>query len=196
MNAVVKEIPEKAAPEIVEMSDGRKVSFPPKRKTQKEVIIDRKLNKVSVRFDFRNGETYLFAVPHDLILEFAGHGASQKLGDETATTDKEVTTEDLVLWVTELGERLTDTKLSLDDRWTSRRESGGFAGTSILLKALVEKSGKTVEVMRGWLKGKTQQEKMALRAHPTLKQIVERLEAEKVSKGAKIDTDSLLDEIM
>jgi len=41
-------------------------------------------------------------------------------------------------------------------------------------------------------KARSQQEKMALRTSPKLKPIVDRLEAEKASKGAKVDTEALL----
>jgi hypothetical protein len=177
--------------ETVTMSDGRKVEFsgaPDSTKRSrllKEVIVDEAANSVAVRFDFRNGETRLFTVPSKMILQFAGHGASQKIGDETAG---ESDVDDMTIAVDELIDRLNN------GEWAVRREGGGFAGTSILLKALVEKSGKPIEVMKAWLKGKTQQEKMALRGHPSLKPIVDRLEAEKINKGAKVDSDALLDE--
>ncbi|MGH9438463.1 MAG: hypothetical protein ACRD22_11355, partial [Terriglobia bacterium] len=74
------------------------------------------------------------------------------------------------------------------------REAGGMAGTSVLLKAMVEfaQGRKTIEQVKEYLSTKTQAEKLALRNSPKLKPIVERLEAEKVAKGAKIDTDALL----
>ena len=173
---------EKAAVETVTLSDGRQVDFVGKRKLLKETKIDEH-GKVSVVLDFRNGETREFHLPHGLLAQFAGHGAEQKLGDETAGVED---VEDMVIAVDELIERLHK------GEWSTRREGSGFAGTSILLRALMEHSGRTVEQTKEFLTGKSQAEKIAMRNHPKIKPIVERLEAEKASKGTKIDTDALL----
>ena len=79
--------------------------------------------------------------------------------------------------------------------WTTKREGGGMGGTSVLMKALMELSGKTVEQVKAFLTGKSQAEKMALRSSSQLKSIVDRLEAEKMSKAAKVDTAALLAEL-
>ena len=186
MNAVVdiKPTKEKSPVETVTMSDGRQVDFVGKRKLLKESIVDG--HKVSVRLDFRNGETRLFHIHQDLLYQFAAHGAEQKLGDETAGTDD---VDDMVLAIDELIERLNR------GEWNTRREGTGFAGTSVLLRALVEASGKSVEQIKAFLTGKSQADKLALRNSPKIKPIVERLEAEKVSKAAKVDTASLLNEL-
>jgi hypothetical protein len=76
-----------------------------------------------------------------------------------------------------------------------KRESDGIAGTSILIRALVEVSSKSVEQIKAFLKDKTQAEKMALRVSTKLKPVVDRLEAERASKNAKVDTDALLGEL-
>ena len=83
------------------------------------------------------------------------------------------------------------------NEWSIRREGGGMGGTSILLKALMEFSAsqgnaRTVEQVKEFLKTKSQAEKLGLRNSAKLKPIVERLEAEKASKGTKVDTDALL----
>ena len=186
MNAVVdiKPAKEKSPVETVTLTDGRSVDFVGKRKLLKESFIDG--HKVSVRLDFRNGETRTFHLPHELMLQFAAHGAEQKLGDETAGTDD---VDDMVLAIDELIERLSK------GEWNTRREGNGFAGTSVLLRALVEASGKSVEQIKAFLSGKTQADKLALRNSPKIKPIVEKLEAEKVAKTAKVDTASLLNEL-
>jgi hypothetical protein len=179
--------PAKSAVETIKLSDGREVDFVGKRKLLKETLIDEH-GKVAVRLDFRNGETRTFHLPHDLMAQFAGHGAEQKLGDETAGVDD---VDDMVIAVDELIDRLHR------GEWSTRREGSGFAGTSVLLRALVEYSNgkRSIEQVKEFLKGKSQAEKMALRNSPKVKPIVERLEAEKLSKGSKVDTDALLSDL-
>lgn len=199
MNAVVEDTGSEAATkaktavEVVKMQDGREISFVGKRKLLKESIIDDR--GVAVRLDFRNGETRDFVIPPALLNQFAAHGAEQKLGDETAGTED---VDDMTLDVDALIERLNK------GEWTTKREGGGMSGTSVLLRALVELSGKTAEQIKLFLQGdpssedpekkraKTNAEKTALRNSPKLKPIVERLESEKANKGAKVDTDALL----
>lgn len=177
---------QKAEVQVVDMQDGRKVEFAGKRKLLKETIISG--DSVSVRLDFRNGETRTFTVPNELLLKAAGHGIEQKLGDETAGTED---VDDMVLDVDNLIDRLKA------NEWSTKRESSGFAGTSVLLRAIVEWNAgkKTVEQVKEWLKPKSAAEKMALRNSPKLKPIVERLESEKQAKNNKVDTDALLGEL-
>jgi hypothetical protein len=194
--------------ETVDMEDGRKVAFagaaeaPKRRKLLKEIVFGED-GAVGVRLDFRNGRTLTSWIPsvtvsgtETQIKDYAaGHGWSQKLGDETAG---ETEIDDMVLAVEELDERLQK------GEWAQAREGGGMAGTSILLKALVElkskQTGEAPEVvlpkMKEWLKGKKQDEKLAMRNHASIKPIVDRLEAEKASKGKPIDTNSLLEEAL
>lgn len=167
--------------ETVKMADGRSVDFVGKRKLLKETLIEG--NQVAVRLDFRNGETRTFIVPEGMLLKFAGHGAEQKLGDETAGVED---VDDMTLGVDELIGRLNA------GEWGIRREGSGIAGTSVLMRALMEMSGKTQEEVRAFLKDKSQAEKLALRNSSRIKPIVDRLEAEKASKGSKVDTEALL----
>lgn len=172
--------------EQVSMEDGRTVGFAGKKKLLKEVLLDSNGGLPSVRFDFRNGKTLLFTVPQSLLLQFAAHGASQKIGDETAGEDD---VDDMVEAANDLIDRLNT------GEWAAKREGGGFGGVSILMKALMEQSGKDEATVRAFLKPKSHGEKMALRAYPPIKAIVERLEAEKLAKAAgaaKVDAASLL----
>lgn len=170
--------------EVVKMTDGRDVEFVGKRKLLKDTIIEG--GNVAVQLDFRNGQTRRFALPSGLVLQFAGHGAEQKYGDETAGVED---IDDMILAVDELDGRIQK------GEWTQKREGGSFAGTSVLLRALVEFSGKTAEQVKEFLTGKSQAEKMALRNAAKIKPIVDRLEQEKLSKAAKVDTDGLLAQI-
>lgn len=173
----------KAEVTMVKMSDGREVEFAGKRKLLKTVIVDDK--GVKVQMDFVNGTTRTFPVRDAYFYQAAGHGMSQKYGDETAGLDD---VDDMVLAVDELDGRLAK------GEWTMKREGGGLGGTSVLLRALVELSGKTAEDVKAFLGTKSQQEKLALRNSAKVKPIVDRIEAEKASKAAKVDTDALLRE--
>lgn len=174
----------KSAPSVekVTMSDSRVIEFVGKRKLLKESLIEEG-QPPKVRLDFRNGETRIFEVPASLLARFAAHGAEQKLGDETAGEED---VDDMVLAVDALIERLNK------GEWSIKREGGGMSGTSVLIKALMELSGKDLEHVKKFLSDKTQADKMALRNSPQLKPIVDRLEAEKVAKAAKVDTNALL----
>lgn len=171
--------------ETVTMTDGRTVDFAGKRKLLKESLQSAD-GKVQVLLDFRNGETRLFTIPDNMLAKFAAHGAEQKLGDEIAGLQD---TDDCVIAIDELIDRL------YNGEWGVKRESNGMAGTSVLVRALVEHTGKTVEQIKAFLSGKSQAEKVALRNNPKVKPIVERIEAEKASKGSKVDTDALLGEL-
>lgn len=170
--------------ETVTMTDGRVVDFAGKRKVLKTSIMDGP--EVQVQLDFRNGQTRLFTIPGILLDRFAAHGAEQKLGDEMAGLDD---IDDCVLATDELIDRL------YGGEWSVKREGSGMAGTSILARALCEVTGKDRDTIKAFLSKKTQAEKVALRGSAKIKPVVERLEAEKASKGAKVDTDALLGEL-
>jgi len=188
----------KTEKESVTMTDGRKVEFAGKRKMLKDVIVGDG-GSVSVRFDFRNGETRTFAVPSELLAQFAGHGASQKIGDETAGV---ADIDDMVVGVDTIIARLST------GQWAADREEGdGFSGASIVIKAIVEASGKDVDTVKAFLQSKLDQaaakgEKLTRQAlyksfrNPATKTgaIIQRLEFEKASKNAG-NSDALLAEL-
>lgn len=173
----------------VQMDDGSTVKFAGKRKLLKSSTIED--GKVVVRLDFLNGEVRTFELPEALLLQFAAHGAEQKLGDEIAGLED---VEDCVLAIDELTDRLGK------GEWGVKREASGLAGTSILARAMIEMTGKSADAIKEFLAGKTQAEKVALRANPRIQPIVLRLEAEKAAKGkgkakAQVDTDAMLNEL-
>lgn len=173
--------------EKVKMEDGREVEFVGKRRMLKDSIFEDSTGHPTIRLDFRNGRTVSFRIPETLLLKFAAHGAEQKLGDEVAGY-KEDELDDQVLAVEELVKRLNN------GEWNVKREGGSLAGTSILMKALVEFSGgaRTPEQVKEFLSGKSQAEKLALRNSPKIKPIIERIEAERAAKTAHVDTEALL----
>lgn len=174
-----------AVVETVKMTDGRLVDFAGKRKLLKESMLSAE-NKVQIRLDFRNGQTRTFTIPDNMVIKFAAHGAEQKLGDEIAGIED---VEDGVLAIDELIDRL------YNGEWGVKRDANGMSGTSTLLKALVEHTGKTVEQIKSFLTGKSQAEKVALRNNPKIKPIVDRIEAEKASRKTNVDTEALLGEL-
>jgi hypothetical protein len=185
--------------ETVEMTDGRKVEFVgTKRKMLKEIVLDPDGSFSHVRFDFRNGETRAFAGNEKQNGQALGHGWSQKIGDDAAGEDD---VDDMVMAIDQAIERAEK------GVWYMERESGGMSGTSILLRALVEFSGKSVDYIKAYLKDKSVSDKKAMRVDTkhknakglTLKDVVERLEAEKAAKaagkGQAIDVDGLFAEL-
>lgn len=170
--------------ETVTMKDGRAVEFAGKRQLLKDSFEQE--GKVAVRLDFRNGETRTFVIPDELMAKFAAHGAEQKLGDEIAGL-KDI--DDAVMAIDKLTERLNA------GNWNVERESSGMAGTSVLARALAEVKGVDIEKVKAFLSTKTQAEKIALRNNPQVKPVVERIEAEKNAKAAKVDTEALLGEL-
>lgn len=197
--------PKKTATEYVsvDMTDGRKVDFPKSRKTSKLIEVDEATGNVSVRFDFVNGQTRTFSInvlPQAVALYAAGHGIAQKLGDSYASC-KEV--DDMVIAVDETYEQLTK------DGWRAASEPGdSAAGASIVIKAIMEATGKDIGFVKAFLQGKLDKAKVAgeklsrqdlynsFRV-PSSKtgQIIKRLEDEKLAKSTKADANALLDEM-
>lgn len=173
----------------VTMDDGRTVEFSGKKRLDKSIIIEG--DTVKVRLDFVNGETRTFTVPPSLLLQCAGHGASQKLGDEISdVTD----IEDAIEAIDQLMARLEQ------GEWRVTREGGtSMAGASILAKALVEVTGQPIGMVRQYLTGLDNKTKAALRASAEVGPTVQRLEAEKAARAAErgksaptVDTASVL----
>ena len=187
--ATAKPVKKEPTINTVTLTDGRIVDFVGKRKLLKasEVTPD---GKIQTTLDFVNGETRTFNIPDALLAKFASHGAEQKLGDEIAGVDD---IEDAVLAIDDLIDRL------YNGEWGVARDKSGLAGASILMRALVESTGKTAEEIKKFLSDKTAAQKAALRTNPKIKPIVDRLEAEKAAKSAKkadaVDTDALLNEL-
>lgn len=183
--------------ETITMNDGRQVEFAGKRKMLKDVTVDG-LN-VSVRFDFRNGETRTFTVPDELLGQFAAHGASQKIGDETAGV---ADLDDMVVAVDEIIERL-----GKGDWAAARAEGDGFSGASVVIKAIAEVTGKSADTVKAFLQGKldaakAKGEKLTRQAlyksfrNPASAtgKVIQRLELEKASKST-VNSDDMLAEL-
>lgn len=200
-NEVVATAAEKKAPPEVKqvtMQDGRVVAFVGKRRMIKDDTIDG--TKVTVRFDFVDGNTRSIAVDltDSLAPKFLAHGIAQKVGDETAG-DKEVS--DMVLHVDAILERLVKGEWGIE-----RGASDGFSGASIVIKALVEATGKDVAFIKAFLEKKLEDGKAAgltrqklyaaFRTSGKTKDIIARMEAEKASKDSGVDGDAAIAEML
>lgn len=197
--------------EVVKMEDGREVGFAGRRKMVKETLIDESKivadsntvtfqeGAVTVRLNFRNGSVRTFSPPVSLYAKLTGHGGEQKLGDETAGEDK---IDDMILSVDDLMDHLSK------GEWGIQREAGGFSGASIVIRAICEASGKSVEDVKAFLQkkldaAKAKNEKLSRKdlydsfRNPNSKtgQIIARMEQEERAKSAKVDADAALAEI-
>ena len=101
--------------ETVSMTDGRLVNFSGNRRMQKSSwhALD---NTISVRLDFRNGQTRTLTLRQDMIEMYAAHGAGRKLADEIVGV-KDIT--DAVHAIDHLISRLDK------GEWAKRRKPGG-----------------------------------------------------------------------
>jgi hypothetical protein len=187
----------------VTMEDGTEVEFPRSRKTAKTVTVDEASGTVAVRFDFVNGAVRSISsseVSPATMLQAMGHGIAQKAGDEYSGV-KEV--EDMVLAVEEIFARLRS------GDWIAVREGGdSTAGASVVIKAIMEVTGKDVAFVKTFLQGKldaakTKGEKLSrqelynsFRA-PNSKTgaVIKRLEEDKLAKSNKVDAGDLLAEM-
>jgi len=201
----------------VEMTDGRKVFFAGKRKVNKETVIDEskiaiegdvmqiQSGAISVRMDFRNGETRLLPLPLELLARFAGHGGEQKFGDELATSaDKPLSEDDMVLAIDDLN------ALIQSGKWGAGRATGGggVSGASTVVLALMEATGKDQATIKAYLQKKIDTSPLNDKGEPSLTRralydsfrvagtktgvIIKRMEEAKLAKTATVDADAEL----
>ena len=206
------EVKAKKVTEVAEvtMTDGRVVSFPGKRKVQKDVIIDENQvvlkdssikileGAVSIRMDFRNGDTRTYSPPLSLLLQFAGHGIAQKYGDELASpADKPLSEADMVIAVDDLDATIQSGK------WGKGRASGGgsVSGASVVIQAICEATGKDLTTVKAYLQKKIDSDPDLTRkalydsfrvAGTKTGEIIARIEAAALAKNARVNADEEL----
>lgn len=119
-------------------------------------------------------------MPRDsaLFVKAAAHGLDQKYGDEFAGLDD---TEDCIEAFDALAARIAK------GEWSEKRVSDGMAGTSLLVRALVEVSGgsKTVEQIKAVLADMDKETKQALSLQSEVAKVIARLKEERQAKKAK-----------
>lgn len=196
----------KAAPVVktpVTLTTGEVVEFTERQRTLKSSTLEN--GHATVKFAFKNGEVREFAFNkhHDLLMRLAIHGALQKIGDETAGVedlDDQVAAVDAVIARLERGD------------WGAERSAGnGFAGASIVIRAIAEAKGIDLAGAKDFVEKKLAQFEAA--GKPITRQalyasfrapgartapIIARLEAErdakKQAKAPVADANSLLDD--
>lgn len=131
--------------EKVKMEDGREVEFPGTRKVSKRFEVNEETGEVTAYFDYRNGKTLTYTPTGTTLLQLAGHGALQKIGDESsALTD----IEDIVISHENMIKRLQD------GEGFTRVAREVTAGANIAIKALMEVYGKTAAEIKANLQAK------------------------------------------
>lgn len=200
MTEEVKAPKAKAEVTLVKMDDGREVGFAGKRRMIKTSDITPE--GVTTRFDFVNGETRSITItPEDpLALKLIGHGLQQKVGDETAGDES---VDDMILHVDAILERLAK------GEWGAERSgtSDGFSGASVVVRAIMEASGKDQAFVKAFLEkkleqgkadGLTRQKLYAAYKRPGTKtaEIIDRITKEKLAKETpSVDVDAELAEM-
>lgn len=150
---------QKLPPEVVEMTDGRKVEFSGRTRMDKTIILDEATGEVAVRFDFRNGMTATYPIPEQHKLYAAGHGWAAKLGDHVAGMKDEQTKEpaneeDMFLAVESLYNDLRT------GSWNKvRTGEGTVSGAGIVLRAVAQHFGKPIAVVKEILEGMLAEDK-------------------------------------
>jgi len=175
---------------VVKLSDGRTQTFPGKQQMKKEAF--EKEGNLFVRFDFCNGQTILYMLPSALYQQFALYGAKQKLGDSAAACKS---VDDMYEAVSTIANRLQS-----ENDWNAKRESTGFSGAGVVVRALMEYKSRTREQVQDWIERKlAENESLSrrklyaqLRATEALKPIITRLEAD-AGKDDALEGEALLD---
>jgi uncharacterized protein YdiU (UPF0061 family) len=170
---------------IIEMKDGRKLSFGEKQKMAKDYGTTED-GQVFVQIDFDNGETVKLVIDPTSAtgLQAAGHGLSQKLGDAAAGADN---TNDAFEAVLEVASRVAN------GEWTKARAAGdgtSAKGASELVEALVKVLSQPKETVREMLSKLKQADKMALRKTPAVAQVIEALRAARAPSKAEKEKEA------
>ncbi len=143
----------------------------------------------SVTFTFANEETRVVnpsEYPKDIIDHATSHGFSQKLGDTFAGAGNE---SDPVAYAINQFDALNDGLKKGD--W-STRTPGGEPRTTLLVEACAEIRDVTVDEMREFINGLSDDDKKALRGDPRVKAQIDAIKARKSAEAAK-GKESILD---
>jgi len=124
------------------------------------------------------------------------HGLKQKLVDAAALsrnteTGLPASVADKFDAVNKIAQRL----VKPDGEWNEGRTGGNplGGGANILIRALMQMTGKDKPYVEDFLSAKTKEERAALRKNPKVLAIISELQAATVSNG--VNTDSLLSEL-
>ena len=144
---------------------------------------------------FSNGQSLTLSaasLTHDIIAEALVHGLKQKLVDAAAIarnpdTGRSATVADKFDAVREVYDRL------LLGQWNKVRDGNGATG-GLLLRALMQHTGKDRADIAIFLASKTDEQRAALRRNPKIAAIIVTLKPEPKA-DTSIDTDAMLGEL-
>lgn len=120
------------------------------------------------------------------------HGLTQKVSD-AAALGKEATASDKFSAMQSVVERL----IGPEGSWNKRSGEGSGPVAGLIFRAVAEYArtainpGLTDDQIRGWYDDKDRKEQLALRSVPAVREIMDRMRAEK-GGAAKVDVDALL----
>lgn len=170
----------------VAAEDGQSYEFGEKAKVKKLSSM-KEDGTIVVKFVFRNGavRSSEFAPNHPIIPRCAQHGLDQKVGDEFAGLEDP---EDCVVAFEQITERLQR------GEWTEKRQSEGLAGTSLLARALVEVTGKSMAEVKEKLAATPKEAKAAIAKQKAVATVIQRMKDERdAKKGTAVDADAALE---
>ena len=173
----------------VQAQDGKTYEFSARSKVKKDSYIAPD-GSIVTKFVFRNGQVREATLPRDsnLFAKAAAHGMDQKYGDEFAGLDD---VEDCIEAFDNLAARIGR------GEWSEKRVSDGMAGTSLLVRALAEVSGATVDQIKAKLSAIDPKQKQALARQTKVAAVISRLKAERDAKKGKVeDADAALAEFL
>jgi hypothetical protein len=143
---------------------------------------------------FSNGESLeldVATLSPQIQVDAALHGVKQKLVDAAAiardtSTGRSATIADKYAAVREVFDRITGP----NPTWNKVRTAGESGGNSLLLRALMQRSGKSRTEIEAFLEPRTKEEKAAMSAREDIAAIIATLR--KATIDPAIDTDDLL----
>ena len=173
----------------VQAQDGKTYEFGARAKVKKDSYIAQD-GSVVTKFVFRNGTVREAVMPRDsaLFTKAAAHGMDQKYGDEFAGLDD---VEDCVEAFDALAARISR------GEWSEKRVSDGMAGTSLLIRALAEVNGLSIDAVKEKLANVKPEVKKMLPRQTKIAEVIARLKAERdAKKGKAEDADKALEEFL
>lgn len=175
---------EKTVYEAISMDDERVVQFPGKTRLLKEAVFGPN-GLVSIRMDWRSGETRLIPLRADMLHLYAAHGGLQKLGDESSGVQDLETAIDVT-------DELIDRLAQGPEGWRIAAKGAGTGNYSPLVAALIEVTKAPPDAVKAHLATLDNKTKTAMWSSSTNRDgtvnpvhvVFQRIKAEKAARAA------------
>ena len=128
-------------------------------------------------------------LPDHILADAIVHGLRQKVSDGAAIP-RDVKT-GLAAEPSEKFDAMADIAQSLAEGQWNRRATGGGGESSLLVRALIEVTGKSRDDCRAFMKAQSKEAQAALRASAAIAPVIARMKSESV-KASGVDGDALL----